>query len=93
MNNDNKEYFKMIDETVSELKRYAKLEGSELGEACFILFDAYRYAYCYNEEFIKSLYKEIKTQLQYFKENSTIIKKERTILEHTEEYEELEWLE
>ena len=74
---------------IEELKKYAKLEGSEYGEALRDLCSLANYANYLSEDFEKAVKKEIKNQIKYFKKNTKIVTNTRT---ETYEYEELDWL-
>ena len=61
-------------EIIEELREYAELEGSELGDSCEMLILIYQsYSECFSDEFLCAMEKEIRFQLQYFKDNSKII--------------------
>jgi len=85
MENDQDEMLEICD----ALEEYAELEGSELGEACNLLITLTNFDYCFSESFNNSLVEEIKQQLQNFKDNSKITKKEVT---RSYEVEQLEWI-
>ena len=60
---------------VDQLRVYAEIEGSELGEYCCNLLCLREYNTCHGmgEEFNIELDKEISEQLKMFKEYSTVI--------------------
>ena len=74
---------------IEELEKYAKIEGSELGEALTDLCHIANYADYLTKEFSKAVEKEIKYQLDFLKKHTKIIKRQ-----YTQEYthEELEWV-
>jgi hypothetical protein len=77
-----------LEEMVDEIREYAGIEGTEVGEVCKFLLAVLEYESYVTEEFYASLVKEIKVQLENFKENSVIIKEERT---HKETIRYIEW--
>ena len=78
-----------FDNMVEELVKYAELEGSEIGELCLLLYDISRYfPYILSESFEEEIKKEVKNQLQNFKDNCTIVDKFEEV---TEKWKELEW--
>lgn len=81
---DNKDF----DSMVEELREYAELEGSEIGEICLLLYDIYRYSPYMSESFRKAVEKEVKNQLQNFKDHCKIVDKSEVV---TETWKELEW--
>lgn len=75
-------------EKAEELRKYADLEGTEIGELCNALIAvAYRAEYS-SEEFIAALDKELTEQLDNFKQNATIVSRDETF---TRKVIELEW--
>lgn len=75
-------------EKAEALRRYAELEGTELGELCLALVSvAYRAEYA-SDDFATALEKELTAQLDNFKENATIIEREETF---TRKVAGLEW--
>ena len=74
---------------IEELKKYAELEGSELGEALGDLCHIANYADYLSDEFSKAVEKEIIYQLDFLKKHTRIIKRQ-----YTQEYthEELDWI-
>jgi hypothetical protein len=74
---------------IEELEKYAKLEGSELGEALGDLCHIANYADYLSDVFSKAVEKEIIYQLDFLKKHTKIVTNTRT---ETYEYEELEWL-
>jgi hypothetical protein len=79
----------MIDQVyITELEKYAELEGSELGEVLRDLCHISNYSNYLSASFEKAVEKEIKTQLIYFKKNTKIVLKKVT---QTLEHKELEW--
>jgi len=79
---------KELDDMVCELKKYAELEGTELGEACELIITLYGYGDYVSEEFEKSVIEEIKYQLQNFKDHCKIVEGEITTTHITKD---LEW--
>lgn len=77
-----------INKTVTELHRYAELEGSEIGDCCILLSSLETYKDELSNEFYTALCKEIEYQLKIFKECSVIIKEDK-VYNYTEE--RLEW--
>ena len=73
---------------VEELKKYAELEGAEIGELCYHLCELSRYMDYVSDEFETALHKEIEVQLRNFKENATIVERPETF---TQIVTELEW--
>ena len=74
---------------LEDLEMYSELDGSELGELCLALSVLYqKYPYFLSKGFKKAIEKEIKAQLDNFKDNSKIVKKEEV---YTRVWEELEW--
>ncbi len=75
-----------------ELEEYANLEGTELGEICNLLTRLCSYICGYSayisEECQEAIIKEIKSQLDNFKENSKIVTSEKTV---TVKNKELHW--
>jgi len=67
-----------LEETVDELREYANMEETEVGEVCKFLLAVLEYESYVDEEFYNALIKEIKEQLQNFKENSVVVVEERT---------------
>jgi hypothetical protein len=79
----------MEDVEINELERYAKMEGSEIGELCQILIRLWGYrSYFIFANFEKDVISEMLSQLNNFKENTKIVKKEYSSIQT---YEELEW--
>jgi len=58
-----------------ELKEYAELDGTELGEVCDSLIQLTHFGDYISEEFMESLETEIISQLENFKLNTTISKR------------------
>jgi len=75
--------------TLEELEKYAKLEGSELGDAISDLCSLANNSDYLSNDFAKSIMKELKYQLEYFKKNTKIITSTST---NTYTYEELKWV-
>jgi len=74
---------------LKELEKYAKLEGSELGEIVDILLCMKEsYLSELSDDFIDVLEKELKFHLNNFRSNCKIVKKEVII---TNMVEELDW--
>lgn len=70
---------KNIDDVIEELTEYANLEGSELGGLAGSLIEMYEsYMDYVSDEFLKALEKEMRDQLDNFKENSAIVEEEIT---------------
>ena len=63
---------------IEELKKYAELEGSELGEALGELCHIANYADYLSDVFFKAVEKEIIYQLDFLKKNTRIIKRQYT---------------
>jgi hypothetical protein len=72
-----------------ELATYAKLDGTEIGEACDILCRLSHYPDYISEEFLTSLVKEMRTALDMFKTQTVIVEKEET---YTRKTVVLDWL-
>lgn len=72
----------------NQLLRYAKLEGSELGEALHLLCRLHAYSDYLSPEINKSIREEIKEQLVLMKEHTKIVKHKYTTKSH---YDELVW--
>ena len=72
-----------------QLKEYAELEGSELGEVNILLLQIINYRDYVSDEFKKALEKEMKTQLKYFKQQCKIITREVKVT--TKLIKELSW--
>ncbi len=66
-----------IMELVEALKKYADLEGSEIGEACSGLVHLLNYPDYMSEECYDAIIKEAETQLEVFKTQTKIIEEER----------------
>lgn len=71
-----------------QLKEYAELEGSEVGEVCNLLLQITSYRSYVSDEFIESLEKEMKAQLKNFKDNCKIITRK---VKSTQTIKELDW--
>ncbi len=79
----------MNDEMVSDLEDYAVVEGSKLGNMCLELTSLYwHYRHQTNDNFKNALREEIEKQLDNFKKNCKIVKREKTV---TRTIRELEW--
>jgi len=61
-----------------ELEVYAKLDGTEVGEACLCLCALAGYPDYLNEDFYEALAKEIDLQLTNFKIFTEIVEEEKT---------------
>lgn len=80
----------MIDEKIiEELEDYATLDGTEIGEACFLLMRLTNYPDYVSDEFYNSLEKEIKEQLDNFKTYTQIVEFEETVITKRRELEHL----
>ena len=79
----------MNNDALSELANYARLEGSEIGEACSILLSANGYQDYFSDEFNSAVEKELSEHLKTFRENSVISEREIT---YTEKVRELVWV-
>ena len=75
---------------IEELREYAKIEGSELGEALELLCEIDNLKDYLSSAFGKAIEKEIDYELNFMKNNTKIIVREYT---QTNEYKELVWLE
>ncbi len=73
---------------VNELRGYAELEGTELGETCRELITLAEYSSSLSSEFLISLKRELERYLDFFKEHCEIVTKTVTV---TDEIKELEW--
>jgi len=63
--------FEEISDIAEELRRYAELDGTEVGEACNMICTlAGTYNDYIGDEFKESVYKEIEAQLNFFKNNN-----------------------
>ena len=71
-----------------EFEEYVKLEGSEIGEACYALLQLAKYPDYVSEEFQLAIEKEIDVMLEMFKEETRIVEREET---YTRKVVELEW--
>ena len=82
--------FEEISNIAEELRRYAELDGTEVGEACNLICTlATSYSDYIGDEFKEALYKEIEEHLHFFKKNCKIINVE---CEHMNDiYMDLEW--
>ena len=74
-----------------KLERYAELYNDEHSEAMLLLSAMDRYSYVFSEKLNKAVEAEIKASVDYYHENTRIVK--RTIERSSYEVEELEWLE
>jgi len=79
----------MIEEEIQELEKYLRLEGTEIGDACAALLNVSYYPDYVSKEFQKAIEKEIKSQLEMFKEQTRIVEREET---YTRKVVELEWV-
>ena len=77
------------DKALSELERFAELEGSEVGEACQYLIAAERYSGYLSDATILALRQEIYAQLDFFRKNYRIVTQ---TVESKSTYEDLEWV-
>ncbi len=75
-------------EIVGELKKYADIEGCELGEYCQVLCELVGSFGIMSKIFRKFVEAELLVQLQNFKDNSEIVETE-TMMTH--KLKELEW--
>jgi len=75
---------------IEELREYAKIEGSELGEALELLCEIDNLKDYLSSAFGKAIEKEINYELNFMKNNTKIVVREYT---QTNEYKELVWLE
>lgn len=73
---------KKMDKVITELLKYVELEGTEIGEVCTHLIDTYDYPDYISKEFKIALEKELKEQLQNFKDNCIIISLDPHISTH-----------
>ncbi len=71
-----------------KLAKYAEIEGSEIGETCSTLISLVRCCDYVTPEFYTALCKEMKVQLDNFKEHSRIVEREEV---KTYRIKELEW--
>jgi hypothetical protein len=71
-----------------DLREYATLEGSEIGEYCNLLLAISEYRSMQSDSFSKALVEEMEEQLKNFQENCEIVEKEVT---STHLVKELEW--
>jgi len=76
---------KFTKEEYNELKEYAELEGSELGESINSLLSMYNDEDYIGKEFFKHLKVELKRQLNYFRNNSEIVEREYTFINKCKE--------
>jgi len=81
--------YENILEMNNELNEYIELEGTELGEVCSYLVSISHYWDYLSEEFQKCLESEIKSQLDYFKNNTKIVQE---IITHKSVSKKLEWI-
>jgi len=66
--------FEEISNIAEELRRYAELDGTEVGEACNMICTlAGTYNDYIGDEFKEALYKEIEEHLHFFKKNCKIV--------------------
>jgi len=66
--------FEEISNIAEELRRYAELDGTEVGEACNLICTlATSYSDYIGDEFKEAVYKEIEAQLNFFKNNCKIV--------------------
>lgn len=74
---------------INELEEYSNLENTEVGEVCSLLVEISRYSDFISREFYSSLQKEIKSQLDNFKNNTKIVQE---IITHKSVSKKLEWI-
>ena len=75
---------------VEELRSYAELSNDEVGELCIGLCNLHEgYQSCMTDEFKKALEKEIKENLENFKEFTKVVSK--TVIPETYTELKLEW--
>lgn len=68
-----------IGDKIEQLKNYAELEGSEIGEVSMWLCEFFESYNSYvSDEFLEVLAKEIESQLEGFEQNSEIVDEEIT---------------
>jgi len=73
-NGINMKTFEEISNIAEELRRYAELDGTEVGQACNLICTlATSYGDYIGDEFKEAVYKEIETQLNFFKKNCKIV--------------------
>lgn len=65
--------FKKLRNLALQLEEYAQLEGTEIGESCLLLTQLVSYEPYLSDEFVAALTKEMTSQLENFKENTTIV--------------------
>ena len=75
-------------EKIQDLENYAKLDGTEWGDAAELLCCMYRYKYCFSADLNLQIENEIDNMLTYAKENATV--KQKTVT-YTNTTEYLEW--
>jgi hypothetical protein len=81
-----------IKKLIDELKEYADWEGSELGELCQLVLDAYHRAeYASSEGFEKAMEEEIIALVNTFRNNTEVIEREIVIPEKHYTQKEREW--
>jgi hypothetical protein len=71
-----------------ELDPYVELEGTEIGEACSALIRLSHYPDYISEECLAAVVTEMKTQLEMFKDQCTIVESEETF---TRKVRDLDW--
>ncbi len=72
----------------NELTKYSELEGSEVGEICHLLIQITNFPDYISDDFKEALKKEMKAQLQNFKDNCKIVTKK---VKYSEIVKTLEW--
>lgn len=77
-----------LNAVATELRKYASVEGTEIGEMCTALIQASHFTDYVSEEFATALLTEMEEQLQNFQENSRIVEHEETF---TRKVVYLEW--
>ncbi|MCP4262778.1 MAG: hypothetical protein GY774_35515 [Planctomycetes bacterium] len=76
---------------LDELEKYARMEGSELGEYCSYLLSIWHsYRDMMSSAFHDQVHDEILIQLENFKDNTQIVKRTQTTKAY--EFDELEWI-
>ena len=77
-------------ELAEKLRKYAIIEGTEIGEVCGDLINCAQNISYYSDEFEEALYKEMQEQLENFKTKCVIVDRVRV---SEIKYKELEWKE
>ena len=61
-----------------KLRKYSRIEGTEIGETCHLMCDLSTYTDYVSETFLEALLTEMQGQLAFFEENFKIKEKKET---------------